>query len=96
MNTIRRKLVLALGAGVFAIPLCSLTSTASASVPRLNPKTAPGKALNYTHKSNNGSKVCAGCQFYTHPTMEWGPCQIFPGTHVNAKGRCNAWKERAG
>lgn len=86
----------ALGAGAFAVPLSSLTGAATAAeVPKLDPKTATATALAYTHKSENASKVCAGCQFFTDASAEWGPCLIFPGTHVAAKGTCNSWVQRA-
>ena len=96
MNKTRRNLMLALGAGVVAIPLSSVSGIASAAdVPKLNPKTAPATALGYTHKSSNAKKVCSGCQFYSDAAAEWGPCLIFPGTHVAAKGTCNSWVKRA-
>ena len=96
MNKTRRNLIFALGASVVAIPLSSLTGVAAAAeVPKLNPKTAPATALGYTHKASNASKICGGCQFYTNASAEWGPCLIFPGTQVAAKGTCNSWVKRA-
>ena len=86
----------ALGASTFAVPLSSLTSVATAAdVPKLDPQKAPATALAYTHKSKNASKVCAGCQLFTDASAEWGPCLIFPGTHVSAKGTCNSWVQRS-
>jgi High potential iron-sulfur protein len=39
--------------------------------------------------------VCAQCQLFKGQAgEEWGPCDIFGGQLVHAKGWCQAWVER--
>ncbi|MGH7262243.1 MAG: high-potential iron-sulfur protein, partial [Nitrospiraceae bacterium] len=39
---------------------------------------------------------CASCQlFQGKPGDAWGPCPIFPGKNVNAKGWCSAYIKKA-
>ncbi len=95
MNETRRNLLFALGSGAIAVSGSLIGIAAAAEIPKLDPKSAAASALSYSHKSNNSTKVCAGCQFFTNAGAEWGPCLIFPGTRVSAKGICNSWFERA-
>lgn len=38
------------------------------------------------------NQFCDNCVFYTgEPGEEWGPCALFPGKSVAAKGWCNTW-----
>jgi len=68
-------------------------------------------ALGYTHDAaqvdtakypkrsgDAGAKqFCYNCNLYKADGQEgWGPCQIFPGKVVAAKGWCNAWVPKAG
>ena len=42
-------------------------------------------------------QFCYNCNLYNAAGEEgWGPCQIFPGKQVAAKGWCNAWVPKAG
>lgn len=34
---------------------------------------------------------CANCNFFQGSGGEYGPCQLFPGKAVNAKGWCSAY-----
>lgn len=41
-------------------------------------------------------QFCNNCQLYSGKAgEEWGPCAIFPGRQVNAKGWCNSWVQKA-
>jgi len=37
------------------------------------------------------TQTCANCQFYQGPATGAGPCQIFAGKSVTAKGWCQVW-----
>jgi hypothetical protein len=41
-----------------------------------------------THKP---AQTCANCRFYQGTTGDSGPCQIFAGKSVAAKGWCQVW-----
>ena len=51
-----------------------------------------------TRAGEAGAKqFCYNCNLYNAAGEEgWGPCQIFPGKQVAAKGWCNAWVPKAG
>ncbi len=95
----RRSLLKALGIGAIAIPLSSLihqTAAVAAETSKLSLDDATAKALGYTHKSTVANKLCDGCQLYTgKANSEWGPCAIFSGKLVNAKGYCSSWNAKA-
>lgn len=43
------------------------------------------------------NQLCSNCQLYTGKDKEAaGPCGIFPGKAVAAKGWCSAWVKKAG
>ena len=100
MNRTRRSFLYALGTGVIAIPLSTLTrqrSALAADAPKLDLEDSTAKALEYVHESPDATKLCAGCQLYTGAAgAEWGPCVIFPGKLVSAKGWCKSWLVKAG
>lgn len=69
----------------------------SAAAEQLNPEDAQAKALGYVHASTTDGQTCMNCQFYTGAAdAEWGPCGIFPGKDVAAKGWCKTWVQKAG
>ena len=43
------------------------------------------KSTNAKHKAGDD---CTNCQFYSGGATGRGPCQLFPGKSVNAKGWC--------
>ncbi len=74
-------------------------------VPKVDENDATAKALKYVHDAGQvdagtrggDDRFCDNCQFYTgDPSSEWGPCTLFPGKSVNAKGWCSAWAKKAG
>lgn len=68
----------------------------AADLPHVSPSDPTAKALDYVEdasKSTNPKRkagdTCANCQFYTGTgTTGYGPCQLFPGKSVDAKGWC--------
>ena len=43
-------------------------------------------------EANGDTQFCDNCIFYPSPVgTEQGPCALFPGKHVAAKGWCNTW-----
>ena len=99
MNKARRLFVCALGSSAMGIVSSSLVFPAAvqaADAIKLSPDDPAAKSLACTHASGDTAKRCAGCQFYTGAASdEWGPCVIFPGKLVNARGLCKSWYAKA-
>ena len=67
----------------------------AADLPRLDASDPTAKALGYvedasttTNAKHQAGDACANCQFYSGGPTGYGPCQIFAGKSVNAKGWC--------
>jgi hypothetical protein len=67
----------------------------AADMPHVSPDDPTAKALGYVEDANQSSNpqrkagdTCANCQFFSAGTGGYGPCQLFPGKQVNAKGWC--------
>ena len=76
----------------------------AADLPHLDSSDATAKALAYTEdaataKANPAFKadsVCANCQFFQGTATDtYGPCTLFPGKAVNAKGWCAGYSKKA-
>lgn len=63
------------------------------------------QALGYKHdaakvdkakfKNFQPGQLCSNCNFFkAKATDAWGPCDIFAGREVNAKGWCTAWVKK--
>ena len=62
------------------------------------------KALAYVHDASEVDRSrfprfestanCANCRLYSGTSGDWGPCAIFPGKQVSARGWCSAWVAR--
>jgi hypothetical protein len=99
MKVSRRRFIKMTTASVVATPLgvSLLTSAQAQDAPQLEESDPQAKALGYVHASAKEDQNCANCQLYTGAAgSEWGPCGIFPGKAVNAKGWCTAWVKKAG
>jgi hypothetical protein len=83
----------------------ALALPAAADTAPLSETDPTAQALGY---KNDGTQVdtakfpkhtaqqqCANCNFY-QGTGANGPCQLFPGKSVNAKGWCSAYAAKAG
>jgi len=92
----RRFLKVAAGGVAVATVLGTLPRTASAQdLPHLSPSDPTASALKYTEDGSKaqGKKTpgdaCMNCNFYQgKAAAPWGPCQLFPGKAVAAKGWC--------
>ena len=98
MKKMTRREVLRLAGGATAIiPLAMLTSRGASAtdLPQVDVEDATAKALGYIHATENPEEMCSNCQLYTGAAdAEWGPCTIFPGKAVNAKGWCKSWVKK--
>ena len=92
----RRFLKIAAGTTVAAVVIGGLPRFArAADLPALTESDPSAKALNYvetatksTNAKHKAGDDCANCQFYSGGPTGRGPCQLFPGKSVNAKGWC--------
>ncbi|MEO5813395.1 MAG: high-potential iron-sulfur protein [Rhodanobacter sp.] len=92
----RRFLKVAAGTTVAAVVMGGLPQFArAADLPALSESDASAKALSYvenntksTNAKHKAGNDCANCQFYSGGPTGRGPCQLFPGKSVNAKGWC--------
>jgi hypothetical protein len=92
----RRFLKAAAGTAVAAAMIGSLPRVSrAADLPHLADSDPTAKALGYvedasksTDAKRKAGDVCSNCQFYTGAPTGYGPCQLFPGKAVNAKGWC--------
>ena len=91
----RRRFLALLGATTLAFGAWSRRVLATA-LPRLNVATnATAKALNYTEEAGKApaphkpGQDCANCMHYQGKAgQSFGPCALFPGFDVKAKGWC--------
>ena len=92
----RRFLKLAAGGTAAAVLIGGLPRVARADdLPHVSEADPTAKALGYVedataskdpkHKTGDS---CANCQFYSGGATGYGPCQLFPGKSVSAKGWC--------
>lgn len=91
------------GVGAAATLLPSLVS--ADTLPPLSPADPTAQALAYsedaakvdaakspTHKPG---QACANCSFFGGDKAASGPCQLFPGKSVAAKGWCSGYNAKA-
>lgn len=80
--------------------------TAGAQPKRVDENEQQAQALGYKHdaakvdkakfKNFQAGQLCSNCNFYKAGAgAPWGPCDIFAGREVNAKGWCTAWVKKA-
>ncbi|TAN09344.1 MAG: High potential iron-sulfur protein [Burkholderiaceae bacterium] len=95
------KLVSASAAGIAL--LATLPRRAWAALPHLSIENSPtAKSLHYVEDDTKAvaphqpGQDCAACVHYQgKPGDEYGPCAIFPGFDVKAKGWCAAFQKKA-
>jgi hypothetical protein len=93
----------ALGAVVFADMLPRVAR--ADDLPHLTTSDPTAQALNYTEDASKVDKAksptfvagsaCASCNFFQGAAAAYGPCQLFPGKAVNAKGWCSGYAKKA-
>ncbi|HUB89800.1 MAG TPA: high-potential iron-sulfur protein [Dyella sp.] len=92
----RRFLKLAAGTAAAAVLMNGLPRVARADdLPHLSESDPTAKALGYVEDASTtknpkrkAGDTCANCQFYSGGATGYGPCQLFPGKAVSAKGWC--------
>jgi len=92
----RRFLKVAAGTTAAAVVMGGLPRFArAADLPALSDADPTAKALDYvedntksTNAKHKAGDDCTNCQFYSGGPTGRGPCQLFPGKSVNAKGWC--------
>lgn len=92
----RHFLKLAAGTTAAAVVMGGLPRMArAADLPHVSDADPTAKALGYvedasktTNPKHKAGDSCANCQFYSGGPTGYGPCALFPGKAVNAKGWC--------
>ena len=70
---------------------------AAGHMARVSPDDPTAKSLAYVEQSTKEGQWCLNCQLYTGKDGDaYGPCAIFPGKEVAAKGWCKSWVKKAG
>jgi len=88
----------ALGVAVLANVIPSITR--AEDLPHLTLDDPTAKALNYTEDNtkapapHQAGQECANCNFYTGAATGYGPCQLFAGKSVAAKGWCSGYAKK--
>ncbi|MEM7612994.1 MAG: high-potential iron-sulfur protein [Pseudomonadota bacterium] len=103
-QTSRRGFVKGAMGVVAAVPVAAVLrgrDVGANDMPKLSEDDPQAVALSYKHKAADSPAAvegqnCANCQLFTNADAEWGPCSIFPGKAVSAKGWCVTWVQRAG
>lgn len=102
----RRRFLFNVAVAATALPLgARLLSTPARAqdLPALPLDNPQAKALAYAddagavkHASFKPGSDCTNCQFYQGAAgSASGPCALFPGHSVKAKGWCSAWAKKA-
>ena len=96
-----RRQFLAAASGALGVSLlaCALPRLALAEdLPHLNTADDPtAKMLNYTEDASNAApphqagQSCANCNFFQGVGTGYGPCRLYAGKAVNAKGWCSGY-----
>jgi High potential iron-sulfur protein len=108
MMKIRRRNLLKIGSlAVAALAIAArMGKPARAAAPHVDEKDVMAQSLGYKHDATKVDKAkfanykagetCATCQLYQgKPEGAWGPCPIFTGKEVSAKGWCSAYVKKA-
>ena len=70
-------------------------------LPHLTLDDPTAKALNYMEDATNApaphqaGQACSNCNFFQGASTGYGPCQLFVGKAVNAKGWCSGFAKKA-
>ncbi|MBD8871673.1 high-potential iron-sulfur protein [Rhodanobacter sp. DHB23] len=99
----RRFLKLAAGTTAAVVAMGGLPRLArAADLPHVDDSDPTAKALGYVEDAGKSSNpkhkagdTCANCQFYSGGPTGYGPCALFPGKAVNAKGWCVSHSPKA-
>ncbi|MDR3388926.1 MAG: high-potential iron-sulfur protein [Rudaea sp.] len=102
-NLQRRRFFRIAAGSVGGVVLASaLPSAAFADdLPHLTLDDPTAKALNYTEDATKApaphqvGQACSNCNFFQGSDSGYGPCQLFIGKAVNAKGWCSGYAKKA-
>jgi hypothetical protein len=105
LKSSRRQFLNRVAVATVCLPISGLivgTGTArAADAPQLGEDDPTAKALKYAHDASavkersNATAVCDNCMHYSGEAgSEWGPCALFQGKQVAAKGWCSAWAQK--
>ncbi len=103
----RRRLLQGALAGLAAVPAATLIARSANAAEPLSESDATAKSLAYvadaskvvakTNPTYKPGQTCANCIQYTGKAgAADGPCNIFPGKLVKAKGWCKVWVLKPG
>ncbi len=106
INVHRRDFLKISSLAVASIAIGAHTGTSVAQGAQVDEKDATALSLGYKHDATKVDKTkfpkyaagqeCANCQlFQGKPGEAWGPCPIYPGKVVSAKGWCSAYIKKA-
>ncbi len=107
IDTSRRRFFATTGTALGAAALVSaLPRVARADdLPHVALNDPAASALNYTEDASKVDKAksptfaagsaCANCNFYHGGATGFGPCDLFPGKGVSAKGWCSGYTKKA-
>jgi len=99
----RRRFIKLTVAGLAAAPIAAaLLSNTALAADMVSEADTTAKALNYSADAAKSAKrtdkaaTCATCSLYSGKAgAADGPCAIFPGKSVDAKGWCSSWVKKA-
>ena len=103
----RRRFFVGAGTAIGAAALVSVLPRQARAddLPHLTPSDPTAQTLGYVEDATKADKAkfptyaagndCANCNFFQGGSAAWGPCQLFPGKAVNAKGWCSAHAKKA-
>jgi len=106
-NLHRRQFFATVGAaaGSVAIGAFVCNTAAAADLPHLQESESLAVTMNYKEDStkvdgkkfpaHKATQICANCQFYQGTGGNFGPCQIFAGKAVAAKGWCQVYAAKS-
>ncbi|MGA9575105.1 MAG: high-potential iron-sulfur protein [Lysobacterales bacterium] len=102
----RRKFLNKLAAASASLPVIVLLGGTRIAIaedaPHISEDDPMAKALKYKDDATaidervDVTALCENCMQYSGEAgSEWGPCAIFQGKQVNAKGWCTAWVKKS-
>jgi hypothetical protein len=103
MDGSRRRFFATAGGAIGAVVIAGALPrmAGAADLPHLTLDDPAAKALNYTEDAtkapapHQAGQECANCNFYQGAATGYGPCQLFVGKSVNAKGWCAGYAKKA-
>ena len=105
VNLDRRRFFATMGAAAGGIAFAGIAckSAQAADLPPLNETDTLAVSMGYKadtktvdakkYPNHKAEQTCANCQFYQGGAGA-GPCQLFPGKSVQAKGWCQVWAQK--